>query len=303
MDLLSLRYFQAVARREHISRAAEDLRVAQPSLSRTIARLEREVGVPLFDRHGRTIRLNRFGAGFLRRVDRALSELEDGRRELVDAVGLERGKVALAAETLFQLAEVLHGFVAAYPGVDVQLYQSSADRMAEQLRTGEVDLCLASQPVTGDRLASQEIVREEVLLGVPTSHPLAQRTRVSLDEIANEPFITTRAGYWSRTLADRMFGAAGLRPNIVCEGDELGATAYLIGTGLGVGLLPSVARDASTLAPVAWVPIDAPGCERTLSVVWREDSYLSAAAAALRDFVSAYYDDRPDDSVRNTYYS
>lgn len=295
---MSLRHFQAVARREHISRAAEDLHVAQPSLSRTIARLEREVGVPLFDRRGRTIRLNRFGAGFLRRVDRALGELEDGRRELADAAGLERGQVALAAETLFQLAEVLHGFVAAYPGVDVQLYQSSADRMAELLRTGEVDLCLASQPVTGDRLAAQEIVREEVLLGVPASHPLAERVRVGLDEIADEPFITTRAGYWPRTLADRLFAAAGLRPNVVCEGDELGATAYLIGTGLGIGLLPSVAREASTHARVAWVTIDAPGCERTLSVVWREDSYLSAAAAALRDFVAAYYDDRASDPAK-----
>lgn len=98
MDLLQLRYFQAVARREHISQAAEELRVAQPSVSRTIARLEKELGVPLFDRRGRQVRLNSYGVAFLRRVDRALSELDEARRELSDAAGLGHGRVTVAAE-------------------------------------------------------------------------------------------------------------------------------------------------------------------------------------------------------------
>ncbi|KOG85386.1 LysR family transcriptional regulator, partial [Streptomyces varsoviensis] len=89
MDLLSLRCFQVVARHEHISRAAAELRVAQPSVSRTIARLEAGLGVRLFDRNGRQVRLNQYGAAFLRRVDRALGELDDARRELADAAGLD----------------------------------------------------------------------------------------------------------------------------------------------------------------------------------------------------------------------
>src|ERR671935_1288427 len=91
MDLLQLHYFRTVARLEHVTRAAEELRVAQPALSRTIARLEAELGVPLFDRLGRRLALNRFGAAFLVRVDRALGELEEARRELQDSAGLARG--------------------------------------------------------------------------------------------------------------------------------------------------------------------------------------------------------------------
>jgi DNA-binding transcriptional LysR family regulator len=82
MDLLQLCYFQAVARHQHVSRAAAELRIAQPSLSRALARLEADLGVPLSDRHGRRLVLNRFGPAFLARVDAALDELGQGRREL-----------------------------------------------------------------------------------------------------------------------------------------------------------------------------------------------------------------------------
>ena len=157
MDLLQLRYFQAVARYEHISRAAEELRIAQPSLSRAIARLEAELGSPLFDRQGRRIRLNQYGAMFLRHVDRALSELDDGRRALRDARDKGLGRVSVASETLLTISHPLGSFRAAHPRADVRLHQSNAEEMARQLRAGEVDFCVASQPLTGANLESIEL--------------------------------------------------------------------------------------------------------------------------------------------------
>ncbi|MFI6868440.1 LysR substrate-binding domain-containing protein [Nocardia sp. NPDC050406] len=283
MDLLQLRYFQAVARREHISQAAEELLVAQPSVSRTIARLEKELGVALFDRLGRQVRLNAFGAMFLRRVDRALAELDDARRELTDAAGLDHGRVTVAAETLLTITDLLARFRARHPGVDVRLFQSNADTMLHQLADREVDLCFASQPLHGPALASVELWREEVLLAVPLSHPLAARDHVRIAELADEQFVTCRPGYWPRTLLDRLFAEAGLRPRISCEGDEPGATGDLIAAGLGIGLVPNGSRHAAHRTPVAWLRVTDPGCERVLSVVWRTDTYLSAAAEALRD--------------------
>ena len=97
MDLLQLHYFQTVARLEHVTRAAEELRVAQPALSKTIARLEAELGVPLFDRRGRRVALNAGGRAFLRHVHRVFREVEDGRLELADLAGLARGSVTVAA--------------------------------------------------------------------------------------------------------------------------------------------------------------------------------------------------------------
>ncbi|WP_158880342.1 LysR family transcriptional regulator [Amycolatopsis anabasis] len=285
MDLLPLRYFQVVARHEHISRAAEELRVAQPSISRTIARLETELGVPLFDRQGRQIRLNRFGAAFLRRVNRALAELDDARQELTDAAGLEHGTVAVASETLLTLTKLLADFRNEHPGIGIQLYQATAERMAQQLAARQVDLCLASQPVAGPALHTVELVREEVMLAVPPAHPLAARRRIPVDALADEPIITTRPGYWQRALTDRLFAAAGLTPNVVVEGDELGPLQFLIHAGLGVGLIPAMSRRAGTYPAVGWVHLNSPDSHRVLSIVWREDAYLSAAAQRFRDFV------------------
>jgi DNA-binding transcriptional LysR family regulator len=156
MDLLQLRYFQAVARHQHVSRAAAELRVAQPSLSRALARLEADLGVPLFDRHGRRLVLNRFGAAFLARVDSALEELDQGRRELDDLGGLAHGSVAVAAESLLLLTDLLAGFLTARPGVSFQLFQSPAPAMAGFLHTGQVDFCLASQLLDDDFLENAE---------------------------------------------------------------------------------------------------------------------------------------------------
>ncbi|ALG08547.1 LysR family transcriptional regulator [Kibdelosporangium phytohabitans] len=285
MDLLQLRYFQAVARREHISQAAEELRVAQPSVSRTIARLEKELGVPLFDRQGRQVRLNSFGTAFLRRVDRALGELDEARRELADAAGLEHGRVVVAAETLLTVTPLVARLRAEYPGVDVRLFQSNADTMVRQLGDREVDLCFASQPLTGPLLRSAELLREKVLLAVPATHPFAAGDRVGVADLAGEPFVTSRAGYWPRALLERIFAGTGSRPVIACECDELGTSADLISAGLGVGLVPEMSRGAPTptQGPVVWVELDAPGCERVLSLVWRADTYLPAAAQKLRE--------------------
>ncbi|MFE0171314.1 LysR family transcriptional regulator [Streptomyces sp. NPDC059002] len=289
MDLLQLRYFQAVARYEHISRAAQELRVAQPSLSRTIARLEADLGTPLFDREGRRIRLNQYGAIFLRHVDRALSELDDGRRALRDARDTGLGRVGIASETLLTISPLLGSFRAAYPRADVRLYQSDAEEMDRQLRAGEVDFCVASQPLTGANLESIELAREEVLLAVPFGHWLDGRESVTIPEIADEPFVSTRRGHWQRALLDKLFAAEGLTPVLSCEGNEPAASQNMISAGLGIGLIPAMSRQAGTETPVpvAWVHVDAPGCSRVLTLVWNRDAYLSEAALRLREFITS----------------
>jgi DNA-binding transcriptional LysR family regulator len=289
VDLLQLRYFQAVARHEHVSRAAEELRVAQPALSRSIGRLEGELGVALFDRRGRRVTLNRFGAAFLARVAAALRELDQARSELHDAAGLAHGSVAVAAETLRTITDLTAGFLAEHPDVSFRLSQSSAPVMSAQLQAGEVDLCFASQPMRAGALESAELFSEEVLLCVPPGHRLAGRGRVTIGDLAGEPFVTTRPGYWQRALADRLFAQSGHEPPAVaCEGDEPYAIRGLISAGVGIGLLPRMGRQVLD-PPVGWLHLDAPGCRRTLSVVWRRDAYLSAAARGFRDVAVSHF--------------
>ncbi|MFI6642735.1 LysR family transcriptional regulator [Streptomyces sp. NPDC050504] len=286
MDLLQLRHFQTVARYEHISRAAEELRVAQPSLSRTIARLEAELGTPLFDRQGRRIRLNQYGAVFLRHVDRALRELDEGCRALREARDTGLGRVAVASETLLTVTDLLGSFRASHPRADVRLFQSTAQDMERRLRTGEVDFCVASQPLTGAHLESVELTREEVLLAVPPGHWLDGRESVTIPEIADEPFVTTRPGHWQRALLDRLFATEGLAPAVSCEGDEPGASQNMISAGLGIGLIPAISRQVGTetKVPVAWVRVAAEDCFRVLNLVRNRTAHLSEAALRFREF-------------------
>ncbi|MGW5419029.1 LysR family transcriptional regulator [Streptomyces sp. NPDC003943] len=284
MDLHALRQFAVVARLEHLSRAAEELRVAQPSLSRTVARLEHELGTPLFDRAGR-LRLNDAGRLFLGHVERALGELDAGRRALAERAGEGFGTVRLASETFLTLTGPLAAFKRAHPSVEVELHQLEAGEMARRLRAQEVDLCVASQPVPAEGLEAVRLLDEPVWVITPLDHrlaPLAERGPVGVADLADEPFVTTRAGHWQRRLLDRLFAGHGLpAPRIVCEGDEPSATAILVAAGLGIALVPDMARRSATRAPVAWLRVDSPDCLRTLTLLRGATTRPTSAARLL----------------------
>ncbi|MFE9446084.1 LysR family transcriptional regulator [Streptomyces sp. NPDC006602] len=285
MELNSLRQFLVVARLEHLSRAADELHIAQPSLSRTIARLESDVGVPLFDRSGR-LRLNDTGRLFRDHVERALGELDAGRRAVTEATSQGLGTVRLASETFLTLTRPLAAYKRAHPAIEIALHWSPPEDMTRRLRAQEVDLCVASQPLHAEGLESVRLFEEAVGVGVPLDHPLASRTSVTIDELADQPFVTAREGHWLRRLLDRLFAARDLTPKIVCESDEHSAIADLISAGLGIGLAPAFARRSITQAPVAWIPVANPDCRRTVTLYWGTDNHLSAAARLMRTTIT-----------------
>ncbi|MFI8460554.1 LysR family transcriptional regulator [Kitasatospora sp. NPDC085464] len=287
MDLHTLGQFLVVARLEHLSRAAEELRVAQPSLSRSIARLEAELGTPLFDRGGR-LRLNEAGRIFRGHVERSLGELAAGRRAVAEAAGQGFGTVRLASETFLAFSGPLAAFKRAHPGVEIELHQLSAEEAARRLRAQDVDLAVVSQPIAAEGLETVPLLDEAVGLAVAPGHPLAARTAVGIDEIAGHPFIAARPGHWQRRLLERLFAGRGLVPRIVCEVDEVGAIAELISADLGIGLVPAVGRRTATRLPLAWVAVDSPDCRRTLTLAWGAGTRLPAAVRLLRDAVAGW---------------
>ncbi|MGW5360924.1 LysR family transcriptional regulator [Actinopolymorpha pittospori] len=287
MELNALRQFLVVARLEHLSRAADELRIAQPSLSRTIARLESELGTPLFDRSGR-LRLNDAGKLFRDHVERSLGELEAGRRAVAEATSVGLGTVRLASETFLTLTGPLAAYKRAHPSIEIELHWSLAEDMSRRLQAQDVDLCVASQPIHAEGLESMQLFDDAVGVGVPLDHPLASRTSVSIDELADQPFITARKGHWLRRLLDRLFAARDLTPKIVCESDEHSAIADLISAGLGIGLVPGFARRSATRAPVVWIAVDSPDCRRRVTLHWGADSHLSTAARLMRTTITSW---------------
>ncbi|KAE8558131.1 LysR family transcriptional regulator, partial [Paenibacillus polymyxa] len=202
MELLQLQYFLAVARLEHVTEAARSLHVTQSSLSKTIQRLEEDLGVPLFDRTGRKLRLNEFGSKFLHRAERALFELEQGKQELSDLSNPELGTLELAVTTASTLPNILREFRRKRPYIQFHVQMLTTQEMVTLLHRGEVDFCLSSPPVEGNDIECKIVCIDPILVAVPKGHRLADRNSVSLTELREEWFVGVKRGYGTRDLVD-----------------------------------------------------------------------------------------------------
>jgi len=291
IDLQRLSYFLAVARAEHVTRAAETLGITQPALSRAIARLEAEVGVPLFERSGRSLRLNRHGRTLQASAQRAFAELERGRREIAEQLDANHGTIALGfLHTLGigLIPELIGAFRRDAPHVKYDLVQNAADTIYRQLAAGEVDLCFGSRPpadATG--LVWRELYREDLELAVPPDHRLARRRSVRLAEVADDAFVALRPAYSIRQLGDAFCAQAGFTPRIAFEGEEVATVRGFVAAGLGVALLP-VSQGRSHIDPPQ-IPVRSPRCYRRLGLAWSTDRFESEAVRRFREFVIARF--------------
>lgn len=269
-----------------MTRAADLLGVPQPTLSRTIARLEAESGVALFARTGRRLRLTRQGRALLDAVERAVAELTRGVAEVVEDTDPEAGRVVFAfLHTLGPevVPRLLGEFRALRTGVRFDLVQDSHEVMSSRLRAGEVDLCLTSPPISEPATVSEPMAEQPLVLVVPQRHRLAGRSGIRLAEAAGEPFVGLKPGYGLRRTSDWWCEEAGFRPELAFEGEEIETVRGLVAAGLGVSLLPAEARRPRS--EVVEVEVIAPRATRVIALCWRVDRPETPPVRAFREFV------------------
>lgn len=287
MELRQLTYFRTVARTEHVTQAAEELAITQPALSRAMARLERELGVALFDHRGRSIKLNRFGRAFLRHVQHALAALDEGRREVSDLADRSAGVVAFGfAHALGTgvVPDLIASFRQAHPRARFQLLQNASHIIVEELEAGDVDLALVSPvPSTGEHIESIELASEELFLAVPHDHRFAKRASVRLAELRDDTFVCLREGYGLRALTDHVCEQAGFAPKIAFEGEEIATLRSLVAVGLGVAIIPAASSPAEKTPPQ--VSISEPICTRSIGLLWVPARYQPELAQRFRHHV------------------
>ncbi len=294
MELHQLRYFQMVARLGHMTQAAEILHVAQPSLSRSIAQLEQEIGVPLFERTGRRIHLNQYGEILLRRVEFMFNDLERTKREITDLHGEAQGLVALSvshSSSLYLLPLLVSSFREHYPEIRFQIYayqDTPHGRFAafKQLEEGRTNLCLC--PPVREGVTStewQSVITDELLLAVPLDHRLARSERVRLSEVANEPFICLRSETSFRNLTDTMCQRARFVPGIVIEVEDLSTSYDLAAAGGGVSIVPARLKKHIRGQGPPLLRLEEESTQWTVGVAWDEHSYLPLAARLFRQFL------------------
>lgn len=287
MELLQLKYFLEVARVEHMTEAARSLHVTQSSLSKTIGRLEEDLGVPLFDRIGRKLRLNEFGKRFYYRAERALFELEQGKQELSDLSSPEHDTLELAVTTASTLPQILREFRSKRPDIQFHVQMLTTQEMVTLLQRGEVDFCLSSPPIRGEDIECQIMFIDPILVAVPKGHRLADRNSISLTELKDESFVGVKRGYGTRDLVDSICKSVGFIPTYVYEGDEPARLNSLVEAGIGIAFIPSTAR--YFCEHIKYLKVENHELVREIALLWHRSRYISRAALEFRKVVVDYF--------------
>ncbi|WP_245234538.1 LysR family transcriptional regulator [Streptomyces flavochromogenes] len=280
-----LAYFAAVARHEHVTRAAVEMGVPQSTLSRAMVRLEQDLGVTLFARRGRTVSLTPAGRRFLAAAERALAEVERAADTVRADADPTAGRVAfgflhtMGSETVPGL---IRAFRVDHPGIRFTLVQNYGEAMIERLRAGDLDLCLTSPVPDAPDLVARRLDEQRLRLVVPDDHRLAGRKRVRLAEAADETFVTLEPGYGLRRITDDLCADAGFKPRIAFEGEEAETLRGLVAAGLGVALLPP---PAVPRPGVVELTVTAPRAVREIGVAWLDGHPDTAPVAAFKKFL------------------
>lgn len=291
MELLQLKYFQTVAYTEHISKAAEQLNIAQPSLSLTIKRLEDELGTSLFLRKGRNIELSPSGKILLKHVNKIFTELENAKTEIL-AQGYEQDRtIRISISNPRFLSGLISEYITRHP--DTKIHQEVGERteIMTRLKKREIDLGIAGGPPTADEeIESCVLVDEDIVLVLPSSHKLAGKSEISLSEVAAEPFISLANNEEYRGFTTSLCERAGFAPSNNFEVDSH-LLAEIIKLDQGVALLPISACRTLGLHYVKITDIDP---AYTVRLSWVKDRLLSPAVTEFRDFIISYFKENND---------
>ncbi len=285
MKLQQLRYFQAACRLNSITRAAEQLHVSQPSVSAAIRELEQEFGVTLFSRRYRGFTLTQEGADFLAQVDSLLAHA-DQTEEILKDIGRKRNLIRLGVPPMIGsilLPRLFRDFREQYPDTKMSVYEASSRELVQQLAEDRLDLAFLphTAPFSGE-YRWMPVIRMETVLCVSSSHPMAERNEVHVRELAEEPLVLFKEGYFQSEQIAGRFARSGLMPDVLLSTSQLSTIISLVRNGSASGFLfRAVADRYPGLVPVS---LDPP-LEEDVSLVWKKGGFLFSDMNHFIEFV------------------
>lgn len=293
MNLRRIRHFNVLAETLNFSRAAERLHIAQPALSVSIQKLESELGTKLFERTPAGVVLTASGQAALIEARRLLYHGEQMLRTARDTAAGTSGRlrIGFVGSAIHRvLPALIPAFHDRYPSVELVLTESTSARILSQLREEALDVGIVRTPLLQPHGAMQHVLqRDRYVAALPATHPLAGRGRLSLSQLAGEPFVMYSASEAAGLHASAMAAceAAGFTPEVTQVATQISTVLALVASGLGVGLIPEVAR-GERAPSVAYCDLDdaASAVETTLTVLWHAD-YESPAVQRFVDMCRA----------------
>ena len=283
-----IQVFAAVARHQSFTRAGHELHLSQPAVSMQIKLMEEQVGLPLFEQLGRKIYLTEAGHELARYSTAIAQQLDEAAQVINDLKGLAGGHLHIAVATTgaYIAPYLLAAFARLHPHLKVSMDVTNREALLHQLADNEVDLAVMGRPTEELALDATAFLDNPLVVIAPPGHPLARHPQISLQDLAEYPFIIREAGSGTRSAAERFFSKAGvsLQTSMEMSSHEAIKHAVRAGMGLGIASLHTI-REEVTAGHLVILAVQGLPIQRHWYLVHRQGKRLSAAAQAFRDFL------------------
>ena len=291
MELLQLKYFKTVAEIGKISEAAQSLFISAPALSTSISRLEKELGIRLFERTNNRILLNRQGQIFLRYVNQIFASLDCARAELHQSMLHQGQNVSVACAASTQWVDMITAFTQEHPHFTLSCATVKRTELQNVGLPGQYSFLLASEEdipscYAGD-LDSVFLFEDQPVLMVHPEHPLAKKPMVSLEELSGEILFLPMQDYPLYNHLLQMFATAGI-PFPAGNAYSHLATQQMVASGLGIAFATAHTLRTPTL-PLRYVPIDGSGQGWLARLYWRKHREMTEDEVTFKEFVESFY--------------
>ena len=290
MEIHQLRYFVAVAEEGSFSRAAAKVRVAQPSLSQQIRKLEGEIGQPLFDRLPRSVVLTEAGRCLLEYAQQILASIGDARRCVDELKGKIAGHVAVGAiPTIapYVLPELVVTFQKHYPDVTLHIVEDVTAGITRRIEAGELDVALASTCQRSPTLRVELLGNEPLLALVPKGHALAKQSAITLDDLKSQRFLLLHEMHCLSQQVHHLLESRRLQPQVALAGSQLSTIANMVAADIGVSIVPQMMMKHHATPGCVSVPFAPPVPQRELNALYNPLRFQTKAAAAFRQEAAA----------------
>jgi LysR family transcriptional regulator, transcription activator of glutamate synthase operon len=293
MELRQIQYFIEVAKREHMTDASNDLHVAQSAISRQISNLESELGVDLFIREGRNVKLTPIGRIFLKHMKEAIKAIENAKREVKENLDPEQGTIRIgfpSSLAIYTLPTVISAFRADHPNVKFHLKQGSYRYLIEAVGKGEIDMALLGPVPKGVKHIKEEtLFLENFVALLPDSHPLANHHSIHLTQIEKDSFVLFPEGFVLREIVVNACQQLGFEPNVSFEGEDIDAIKGLVSAGLGITLIPETTLMDSLPRTTVKLPLNDPKVSRTVGVILPNERQLLPTEELFYRFIQDFF--------------
>ncbi len=285
ISILQLQYFQMLAREQHLTRTAEELHISQSTLSMMIKKMEEELGAPLFDRRDHRILLNEYGTEYLKYVNMALENLEQGKARLQGLRQRDSQKLSLSVSHAQVWMKRIFEFKKRYPSSYIAVYAEDLHRYAEMLCDGTLDFVISgTDDFADERVEHEDFSRNRLTVCLREGHPLAARKGLYLKELNDEPYIDLSPGLPFRHYCDKLFEKTGAKCNRYMECDyDMRRT--LVAEGRGYALTPNAEVTRNSYAGCAFVPLLDECAVRTQALFWKKGRSFTPLMQAFADYL------------------